>query len=195
MAQRDRQQQTIDRLTARRADTARGVGRLRSTSRDQLRRLDDQLHQAHAARRRMVDELAKVDEQLDALPIPEQLKPLDDAYDKVNGEIWQIVLQRAAAAPNDPPSYVLRSMGACPDDPQGRARWQSTLRGIESYRICWDTHDPDLPIGLPATDPLQREQRARAGQYLLEWRSYQRELVDELEVDPPQRSRSIGLSR
>ncbi|MDP8929230.1 MAG: hypothetical protein M3O70_11835, partial [Actinomycetota bacterium] len=145
-----------------------GVGRIRRATRDQAAELDAQLERHRRDQQRLDGELDHVRLQLTMLPDDEHLQPLREERARAGGQLLAVIQARIAAALQNPPDYVLLTIGRQPDGGPERAAWRDAVHAVEHYRTCWGIVDPQRPLGDQPTEPVMREERQRAARRLLD---------------------------
>ncbi|MFN2556552.1 MAG: hypothetical protein ABR592_06695, partial [Nitriliruptorales bacterium] len=164
-----RDAQHLDRIIARleeqRDATARGLGRV--TRRAALARLEVDLKQRRRARERLADQIHDMDQQLASLPSPEQLRPLLRDYHAASADLAQAAKIRTMTTEQDPPRYLLLTLGSCPEEPIERQRWRTAVEAIEQYRLRWNIVDTWRPLGPEANNSAMRMDREDAMRTLL----------------------------
>ncbi|MDP8928235.1 MAG: AAA family ATPase [Actinomycetota bacterium] len=153
----DHDQQQLDRLDQR-------LRRLRNRHARSKHR--ERLERNRAALAQTEQQLRQVERELVALPSESTLARAQDRLFDLTRELTRIADLRASEAEHHPPPYLLRSLGAPPDNAHDRSLWREAARTVESYRLRWDVTDPDRPLGDESLDPAQQAEHRWAASTL-----------------------------
>jgi hypothetical protein len=169
---------------------ARAVGpAIRRGSRARRAALAAELDRQHERLAELDHTLGQLDQRLAGLPTNEQIAAARTELRELDTQLRRHARLRAAHLAADPPDHLHAVLGPRPPEAVGRDRWERAATAIEDHRLRWHITDPEHPLGVEPTDPLQHDQRQR----LLA-------VVDEFQHEQQQdraavRSRSLGISR